>query len=78
MVFWQFRLRRKISAVSVCASTVAPDFRHPTVLFVFFFRELLSGNVTPPPAARPLYEALENRGSAADQQRLLSQGFRVG
>eukprot|EP00752_Nemacystus_decipiens_P007445 g6654.t1 len=41
-------------------------------------RELLSGNVTPPPAARPLYEALENRGSAADQQRLLSQGFRVG
>eukprot|EP00903_Cladosiphon_okamuranus_P008279 g7968.t1 len=34
-------------------------------------RELLSGNVAPPPAARPLYEALENRGSAANQERLL-------
>lgn len=52
----------------------------PNILFCFvFFRELLSGKVAPPPAARPLYEALENRGSAADQQRrLLAQGFRVG
>ncbi|CAM9372636.1 unnamed protein product [Ectocarpus sp. 12 AP-2014] len=41
-------------------------------------RELLSGSVAPPPAARPLYEALDSRGPAADQQRLLSQGFRVG
>eukprot|EP00904_Undaria_pinnatifida_P014010 jgi/Undpi1/973/HiC_scaffold_10.g04437.m1 len=32
-------------------------------------RELLSGSVAPPPAARPLYEALEHRGSAADQHR---------
>ena len=64
---------------------IPPPFPHNTFFFdgcdfrhLRFCRELLSGSVAPPPAARPLYEALEHRGSAADQHRLLSQGFRIG